>query len=90
MINHMPLVRNQTSQPTSVPRETRRRRVMSRGLSGEVGEGDVSNMVEVGVLWLVSGKCAWRKISRVWAIVQSVRHARGMVGNPIRLETAGL
>lgn len=49
IINHMPLVRNQTSQPTPLPSETRRRSVVSNGLRGEVGEGVVRRAVEVGV-----------------------------------------
>jgi len=48
MMSQRPLVRNQTSQPMSLPRETRRRRVVSRGLRREVGEGVVRSAVEEG------------------------------------------
>ena len=35
-------------------------------------------------------KCFCLKISIVWPMVRRVRHASGIVGRPIRLETAGL
>ena len=91
IMSHKPLVRNQTSQPTPLPRETRRRRVMSRGLRREVGEGVVKRAVdEVGVEGWLSGKWFWRKMSSVWPIVQRVRQANGIVGKPILRDTAGL
>jgi hypothetical protein len=51
IISHSPLVRNQTSQPTSLSSETKRRNVMSRGLRRDVGEGAVvRSAVVVGVV----------------------------------------
>jgi hypothetical protein len=87
MMSQRPLVRNQSSQPTSGPSETRRRSVVSRGESGD-DAFDVSAVT--GVDEEVLEKWFWRKISIVWPMVRSVRQASGMVGRPIRRETTGL
>ena len=62
MTSQRPLVRNQSSQPTSGPRETRRRSVASRGERGD----DVLDVRAVtGVACEVLEKWFWRKISMV-------------------------
>ena len=70
-----------------------RRRVASNGRRGEVGEGDeVPNEAFAASRVVDDALDKWfcLNIWIVWPMVRRVRHASGIVGRPIRFETAGL
>jgi len=70
-----------------------RRRVASNGCRGEVGKGDeVPNEAFTASRVVDDALEKWfcLNIWIVWPMVRRVRHASGIVGRPIRFETAGL